>query len=122
MNKRVSIGDISFLIVAAVALALLWRLFSPPRGFVLRCIAAGAVLPIVYRICRPRLPKSFLSLPFLLVLFIVIFPLRDHYFAEPAGNSAVFLGVFGSAFAVGLCIVEFLLRPFFPLKSAEKHT
>jgi len=122
MNKRVSIGDIAFLLAAAVALALLWRLFSPPAGFVVWCVAVGAALPVVYRILRPRLRKSLLSLPFLLVLFFVIFPLRNHYFAGPARDSAVFLGLFGSAFAVGLCIVEFSLRPFFPLKSREKHT
>jgi hypothetical protein len=121
MNKRVSVGDIAFLVAAVLALAVLWRFFSPPLGFVLWCAAAGAVLPVVYRIFRTRLSKSLLSLPFLLVLFVMFF-LRDHYFAGSARDSGVFLGVFASAFAAGLCIVEFLLRPFFPLKSRETHS
>jgi hypothetical protein len=121
MNKRVSVGDIALLVVAAIALVLLWRFFSPPLGFVLWCAAAGAALPLIYRIFSTRLPKSLLSLPFLLVFFVIFF-LRDHYFAGSARNSGVFLGVFASAFAAGLCVVEFLLRPFFPLRSGKEHS
>jgi hypothetical protein len=121
MNRRVSIGDIIFLALALAALVLLWHFVSPPTGFVIWCITAGAVLPVIYRIVRVRLPKSLWSLPLLLILLIT-FPLRNHYFPGPARNSAAFLGVFASAFAIGVCLVEFSLRPFFPLKSREKPT
>jgi hypothetical protein len=58
-------------------------------------------------------------LPLLLVFFLVIFPLQRHYFPHTADNKfGVFFGVFASAFAVGVCIVEFSLRPFFPLRRA----
>jgi hypothetical protein len=120
MDKRVSAGDIAFLVVTTLALALFWRFFSPPIGLVLWSAAAGAVLPVVYRILRTRLPRSLLSLPFVLVLLFVMSLLRDH--TGSAFDSALFLGAFASAFASGLCVVEFLLRSFFPLKSYEKQT
>jgi hypothetical protein len=120
MNKRVSTGDIIFLVAALAALVLLWRFLSPPAGFVLACLVAGAALPILCRIARSFLSKSLWTLP--IILLIAITPWLNHRFPTLAHRPGVFFAVFASAFAVGVCIVEFSLRPFFPLKSREKQT
>jgi hypothetical protein len=120
MNKRVSLGDIIFLVAAAVALVLLWNLFSPPAGLVISCLLLGASLPIIYRLVRRFLPKSLWSLPIILVI-TVITPFLGHEFSTVWERPGVFFAVFGSALATGACAVEFSLRPFFPLKSGEKH-
>ena len=120
MNKRVSLGDIIFLVAAAVALVLLWNFFSPPAGFVVSCLLLGALLPILYRLVRRFLPKSLWPLPIILV--ITAMPFLDRQFSTASQRPGVFFGVFGSALAVGVCAVEFSLRPFFPLKSGEKQT
>lgn len=120
MNKRVSLGDIIFLAAAAVALVLLWNFFSPPAGFVVSCLVIGTLLPILYRLVRRFLPKSLWPLPIILV--ITVTPFLGHQFWTVSDRPGVFFAVFGSALAIGICAVEFSLRPFFPLKSGEKHT
>jgi hypothetical protein len=120
MNGRVSTGDILFLIVALAALILLWRFLSPPAGFVLACLVAGAALPILCRVARRFLPKSLWALP--IILLIAVTPWLNHRFPTLAHRPSVFFAVFISALAVGVCIVEFSLRPFFPLNSFEKQT
>ena len=123
MNKRVSLGDIIFLVVALAVLVLLWWLFSPPRAFVFSCLAAGAAIPILSRIARKLLPKPYWMLPTILVMLVVVFPVGQHYFPDTADKRFVlFYGTFFSAFAVGVCIVEFSLRPFFPIRRADKQT
>jgi hypothetical protein len=119
MNARVSIGDIIFLAVALAALILLWHFFSPPAGFVLSCLGTGASLPIIYRVVRRFLPKSLWSLPVILVIVVTVS--LNNRFPTLAHQSGVFFGIFASALAVGVCILEFSLRPFFPLKSREKQ-
>ena len=120
MNRHVSIGDIVFLVVALGTLVFLWRFLSPPSGFVLSCLVAGATLPILCRIARRFFQKSLWALP--VILLIVVTPWLNHRFPTFADRRAVFFAVFASALAVGVCIVEFSLRPFFPLKSREKQT
>src|SRR5438552_18578777 len=117
MNARVSVGEIVFLTVALAALLLLCHFFAPPTWLVLFCIGAGAALPILSRVVRSFLPKSFWSLPLVLVIVLIV-PLAH----DVSGSTVVFFATLFSAFAVGLCVVEFSLRPFFPLKSREGQT
>src|SRR5581483_107202 len=114
MNRRVSIGDIIFLAVALVALLLLCHFLAPPTWLIFFCIGAAAALPILSRVVRIFLPKSLWSLP-LLLMIIVIGPLAHDF----SGSKIVFFATLSSAFAVGLCVVEFSLRPLFPLKSRQ---
>ena|SRR5947208_10046930 len=117
MNRRVSVGDIIFLTVALAALLLLCHFFTPPTWLVLSCMGAGAALPILSRVIRTFLPKSLWSLPLVLVIIFML-PLA-HDFSR---SKIVFFATLSSAFAVGLCVVEFSLRPFFPRKSREIQT
>jgi len=66
------------------------------------------------------LPKSLWSLPIILVIMVTLF--LDKQFSTVSERAGVFFGVFDSALAIGVCAVEFSLRPFFPLKSGEKQT
>jgi hypothetical protein len=120
MSRRVSIGDIIFLVVALAALALLWRFLSPPAEFVLACLGAGASLPILSRVVRRFLPKSLWVLP--VILLITVTSSLSHRFPILVGRPGVFFGVLASAFAVGVGVAEFSLRPFFPIKRVEKQT
>jgi hypothetical protein len=117
MNMRVSVGDIIFLAIALAALLLLCHFFMPPTWLVFFCIGAGAALPILSRVVRTFLPKSLWPLP-LLLMIIVIGPLAHDF----TGSKIVFFATLANAFAVGLCIVELSLRPFFPRKSREGQT
>jgi hypothetical protein len=117
MNARVSVGDIIFLMVALAALLLLYRFFTPPTWLVLSFIGAGGALPILSRAVGTFLPKSFWSLPLVLVIIFVL-----HLGHDFSGTRVVFFATLSSAFPVGLCAVEFSLRPFFPRKSRESQT
>jgi hypothetical protein len=117
MSTRVSAGDIILLTVALLALLLLCHFFSPPAWLVFSSIGAGAALPILSRVVRTFLPKSFWSLPLVLVIIFVLHVAHDF-----SGSKIMPFATLFSAFAIGLCVVEFLLRPFFPLKSREKQT
>jgi hypothetical protein len=121
MNKRVSIADVTFLIGTSAVLVLLWWLFSPPPGFVVWCAVLGALTPIVIRILRARAIKSAFAWVLVVLLIMLLF-LREHYLTPVACPSLVFIAVFGSAFAVGVLVAEFSLRPFFPIKRVEKQT
>jgi hypothetical protein len=76
MNKRISIGDILFLVVALAALILLSHFFSPPAGFVFSCMTVGAALPLLYRVVRRFLPRLLWSLP---VIPLIVFTLSLSY-------------------------------------------
>ena len=114
MKTRVSNGDIIFLVVALAGLVLLLYFFSPPMWFVFSCLGLGAASPIIWRLTRIFLPKSLQSLPLMLILGFVL--LAYHHFTAIPFRLVVFFGTYSTALAVGLCAVEFSLRPFFPLK------
>jgi hypothetical protein len=117
MNAHVSVGDIIFLTVALAALLLLNHFFAPPTWLVLSFMGAGGVLPILSRVVRIFLPKSLWSLPLVLVLIFVL-----HLGHDFSGSQVVFFAALSSAFPVGLCVVEFSLRPFFSRKSRQSQT
>jgi hypothetical protein len=123
MNRHVSIGDALFLVAVSAVLVMLWWLFSPPVGFVISCAGLGALTSIVIRILRARAIKSAFALV-LVPLLIALLSLRDYYFplSQIVRASLVFIGVFASAFAVGVCVAELSVRPFLPIKRVEKQT
>jgi hypothetical protein len=118
MKTRASLGDIIFLVVVIIALVLLWHFLSPSTWFVLSCLGLGAAYPVLVRLGRVFVPRSLQSLPFILILCLVL-PAYERFPAVPY-RSVVFFATYFAALAVGLCIVEFSLRPFFPLKPREK--
>src|SRR5258708_30285092 len=105
MNKRVSPGDIIFLSVNLTVLIVLLWFFSPPKTFVLSCMAVGAMTPILQRIVRRLLPKAHWTLPLVLVVGFIIF-LHDRYYPGPIEKYfGLSILAFGSSFAVALCVV-----------------